>query len=450
MNLQQIHDVITQTLKKHNLEAHFKVLKTIKFEPEIVFSFNIFRMDNPYKDDIKYTLGLQNLMDVLPKKFNCAMRVYIDDSFLGKDGKWSRLYKNLESHRNVELIHFTFPQFKASKVFHDNVFSAIPRIIPVFDWSPKYKKETVIVLDVDYTEGGAQPRLLESLELMQPALRKVDLIFDTYRLDAFLIDTRLKFQYITDNFEFIHRLIMQPTGVSKRLSPEPFIELMDCMIHRCASYQDWLKTFVSGIDCKSKQIGSKELSVCNALNAVQTYGAFVFGLDEFLLNHYILKDILAKKLDFALLTSLPMMHEYHYFLYQYWLQKKITSQFMHAFYKAMLGNDYNPNLQASFEQLDPKVYIKQYKVKRENHFHRFMKDKFAAQYHKKIYDWIRSNQKLIMSSLRVPNVRDYKMYFSLVTRFPFDAFIKPKSLYHVRYTSKKNEYKLDFMAALPV
>ena len=122
-NLVKFHNNISAELKKYKINAEFQIVKNVKYKYKTVFSTCIFRLNNPYKNDLIYTNGFLQLLNALPKFYeDCVIRLYFDNSLLGKDNLWKNFYNKLIKHKHLQLIKYNFNQLKSHPVFHDDLF----------------------------------------------------------------------------------------------------------------------------------------------------------------------------------------------------------------------------------------------------------------------------------------------------------------------------------------
>lgn len=436
-NTIKFHKAVEKNMKNINIEPKFKILKFIDYEPGVIFVGSLFRLQSPYNDDIIYTKGLEQILKTFPKHFaNLCIRIYVDDSILGKDSRWQKFYANLNSYKCVELIHYSFPQFKFNKIFHDNLFGAMIRMIPLFKFTSI--KETIVVIDVDYQDQF--PSIIDFINAGTGLIADDDIpiIFNSYQIETYMDKPRLMLKYIVDKYDFLPRFVAQPIIARKKMDPEPLLKFMECMFVKCRTYMDWVDELNGVLKCEEeKEKSSKQKNVCASVFQLtkSKYGIFMFGIDEFFINVYVLEHLLMNKTSFCIRFNFPAMANYHYFMIKYLFKyRQISPEFLIKMYKYVLQEVATQNIYKNYRTLDKIIFIED----GENGGPACKPpDSDNIKYSKRLYIFLKENIKngSLYKSIHVDRDKMvlYKKYFALLETIDFDEFGIQDAYYLIKY-----------------
>lgn len=331
--------------------------------PKVIVSFCAFRISDPYKDESVYMNGLGLLFDNFSKVMpNAVMRLFYDDSILMKDNKWKLIMEKGKTKDYVQLVHYSFPQFKMKDTFyHIGLFGTILRHFPPFDFIDA--EEITMIDDIDY----ANFRILQDvytrvmvagLNVLKQSSSSVFLL-NSYKIWILIREPRLLIPYITEKYDFSIRVLNRPTICKKKLDKQILINFMLCVLNKCNEYKDWIKTISENINC-DKPAGPSFLSQCNDFKNIEEspVGFFLYGLDEYFLNRYMLGTLLETKQKFIIIYGTPDMTQYHYVIYLKFKEGKMSAQFMKDMYKFLLGRSINndADIHKAFKEVDGIIF----------------------------------------------------------------------------------------------
>ena len=135
-----------------NFETEFNINidNNIKYN---ILSTSFFKMDNHYKNFNIYINGLKNLIQLLNKTENYIMRIFIDENIKND----STIYSLLKSSPKIQIIIFKCLDYQ-NKSFHIDVFGALIRLFPIFDFDNNDAND-VIIIDIDANKDDSQKLL---------------------------------------------------------------------------------------------------------------------------------------------------------------------------------------------------------------------------------------------------------------------------------------------------
>jgi hypothetical protein len=446
--MEKFHSSVTKELKKIGLTAEFEFIKKINYKADLIFVASLFRMNNPYKSDLKYTEGLLDILRVFPRHFkNMCIRLYIDDSILGKDDKWNDFYDKVLKNPHIEIIKYTFKQFKTDKIFHDTVFGTLLRFLPMFNFMNG--TETFIIIDVDY-EGDIMQKVIEDIQLMLKTIKsgKTNMILNTYTTEHFIEIPRLEMRYMIKKYDFIQRLILTPLVFNRKIDKRIFIDFLHCLFIRCNEYVEWIDELIEANKCHDiKDEIIKEKTCGQIFRAKQSKkGIFIFGIDEYFLNKDILEYFIKNKIPFSMHYKFPAIAHYHYFMIKtLYKNNLINKKFLENFYHVIFGKNISNDIYKNFLNLDKKIYF----MKLKNNLMRFdteknINDSESQLYQKKIYNFLKENIENgeLYKNIKAPEKKHflYKAYFSLIKDLPFKTFLNESYVYKITYSKVPNKY----------
>ncbi len=124
-----------------------------KFIPLRVFNQNqeknilstcFFKMGKHYKNFDTYIKGLKRLINLVNSQSKYILKIFIDEHIKNDN----QIYPILKSSKNVYPILFTCPNHTDDSNYHIDVFGALIRLFPIFDFEHN-NSENVIVIDID-------------------------------------------------------------------------------------------------------------------------------------------------------------------------------------------------------------------------------------------------------------------------------------------------------------
>jgi hypothetical protein len=445
MGIAEFHEKVSDELQKIHIESDFKIMKNIKYAPKIVFIIGIFRLEDPYKADDHYKKGLEWILENFPKFFqSLSIRIYFDDSLLLKNDDWHAIYKRLLSSTCVELIKYNFPQFKYNATYHAELFGTVIRLLPIFAFDNI--EETIMTIDADINDYNYYNLVIDLIKKYIEMVHKSEtgILLRAYGIETFMDNTRLEIHELVVKHDFLVRFIMQFVTCSKKIDKNIFLRFMKCMLENCQSNKDWINVLISRTNCnRYDKLGYGEKYLCRHLEEIKSskVGKFMYGIDEFLLNNFVVGSMINSKTGFVINFIFPSMVYYHYFIYgKLFKARKITLPFMQEFYKDVLKERYDDNIDKNFKFLD-KIFYKKKKDYIDDA--PIIYNQQVLEYFKKIYTFLHNaikNGKLMKNISNVTSKeRDYcKRYFHLIEEIPYSTLIAPRGFYEIKYQNKKN------------
>lgn len=445
LRMSNLYENIMLELSFVGIESKFTVIKSprINYTPEIIFIASIFRIKDPYKNDNKYKTGLKWIIDNFPKHFNMALRIFIDDSIMSKDNEWSDLYDSMLKTDFIEIIHYDFPQFKDELGYHNNLFGTVIRTLPIFNFNG-YEDETTISIDVDVSDHRNKNHIINYINrcIQSIKMTKNGLLLNAYGIETYMDNGRLEFKELFDKYEFQMRFIMQYVTCSRKLDYSIFIDFMKHMICKEESYCAWiaeLNIWLSNPKMK-KKMGATQTHILRNIDSRSNKSQFIYGIDEYFLNVYIVGYLLQQHIDFAVDFRYPLMFHYHYFIYNLYKAKGINAAFMIKFYNQVLGNNAVSGVDSiyiNYKILDDIIF-----KPRPDFLVDYTKydifNKISVTYFRKIYNFLRISTisgELFNNIKDVAHMNYYKKYFKLLVDNTFDTFLDTRHIFDAGFNN---------------
>lgn len=370
--IQNFHEKASRALAERGIVAEFEILKCIPYMPRTTFVCALFRLENPYSDDKNYVSGMFRLIKDLPQRFqNFSLRVYLDDSVLGKDDSWRPLYDELFKHEFITVIRYNFPQFKTGTArtarssgtakaagprrfqYHDGLFGTVVRLLPLFRFNKI--QELTVNIDID----GKFDKYLVHMKFVKAVLNgmrvnKNSLILMSYSPILVINDLRHRALHL-GLFDPDPNVRFSMYGVfcARKMDPAYFLDWMECVKGACPLYSRWQSELRRETDCSNET--SRVANLCAQLNRAdqegrQGRGTFYYGIDEFLLT-YLGARLYADRVQFDVLAAVPELLEIHKFIGTF-RNELFAPQFIQRMYDAALGAQSTGDAAADFLVVD--------------------------------------------------------------------------------------------------
>jgi hypothetical protein len=199
----------------------------------------------------------------LPK--NWYIRIHYDDSIFQfkRKGKyiWKTFYQQYKRHPRVQWVKFNCPDFKTGNKFHKNLFGTLPRLYPLF----KNEKNVKMVLLCD-----ADNILTKGFVDEVCAFEKDE------NVGILKFCSRFEISFYQQN-SWNQCFLRMGTFASKIKFP---LVYWDFILHQAKTFQD--KTFQKLLDNLQRQWSNVFPD-----KPIRSYKEFEYGMDEIILNHYI-------------------------------------------------------------------------------------------------------------------------------------------------------------------
>ena len=313
-------------------------------------------MNKPYKNDIKYVNGIYNMLKYYRNnKPEFKFRIYYDDSVLKKDNKWQDMFNMLLQQNDIDLIKYEFKQFKESPVFHDNVFGMMVRFIPLFNFDKT--NEIIVVSDIDFGSGDDVIKNISSSINDNALINKLNkdntVMFVLYGYDSYISKHRLRIDNLIKNYNLYLRAVSPSCYYVYKYKKEIFLDFLDCVYNNCSTYQEWISTTFKHINCNTT-LAPKEISMCKSYITYKK-SVFIFGLDEFFLNYYLMGTLARDKIPMYVHTRLPTPTDYNYLIYELYKENKLNENYIRKMKKYILQNEYKNDIKENFNTIDKKI-----------------------------------------------------------------------------------------------
>jgi hypothetical protein len=280
------HKDVSKYLSKINITCKFFADKHITKTNYTLISVVAFKLKKSYKASRKYSEGLSKIISYMQKNnSNLILRVYYDCSIINTKIEeivniWIPMFQTMHESDNIQLVRYQFDEFLDNEKYHEGLFGTIVRTIPMFDFDGAKDHSLVVCTDIDGISG-----FLKSVQGSTKVNKwNYDMVFGT-RMCLTLSDRHI-FTYL-DKYSFDYRIMAGILYIKKGLPREILKTFLQCMIDDCSIYKDWIKNVLKNT-MKSNKI---EITSSNK---------WVYGIDEFFINRFILIHMLEEKEKIAL------------------------------------------------------------------------------------------------------------------------------------------------------
>jgi hypothetical protein len=339
------HDEIVKCFKKIGLTCKFFANKEITQTNYTLVSSVVFKLKKSYKNSVKYSDGLRKIMNFMKNtKLQIVLRIYYDCSVLStepehkkvNDSVWIPLFKELNDVDNIQLVRYQFNELLNAEKYHEGLFGTIIRLLPMFDFDEFKSTKSVFCVDIEHISGFTKS--VNSIPKIKQW--KYDVFFGT-RLCSHL-DARLKYTCF-DKYGFDYRITACSLYVNVKIPVEIITSFLSCVQTNCDNYKKWVE--------------STRKTQHNPKISITSHYKWVYGIDEYLVNRFMLINLLERKTKIGLFM---LLHTYDKVFYpmQFILDKvskKSTDMWMNLFNK-ILGEYYTNNLKNNIKILDDVLY----------------------------------------------------------------------------------------------
>lgn len=279
--------------------------KTIKYN---ILSTCFFKMGSHYKNFDTYTKGLKKLIKMIDVQSKYILRIFIDEHI--KNDKI--IYSILSSSDKIQIILFKCSNYLNEVNFHIDVFGALVRLFPIFDFDFN-DSLNVIVIDID---------------LNFEDINKLKILMNYETINAEIIGMGM-----------IEKLLIQ------KYRPHFFCGLFG--VFNIKFPKSIIIDFIlEAPNIKNKGIYGKRLK------------PFGYGTDEIFLNEYFLYASNYKNIS-NIKIGILLNYDINWFLYHYkteLLQDMASKTYSNL--KIILGKFYKPNMTSEqmFNTMDKLTY----------------------------------------------------------------------------------------------
>ena len=273
-----------------------------------ILSTSFFKMGSHYKNFDTYVKGLKKLIKLIESQSKYVLKIFIDEHIKADD----EIYPLLLNSDKIHVIMFKCFNYIDNSNYHIDVFGALVRLFPIFDFEFN-DSLNVIVVDVDLNDDD-------------------------------LIKLKILMNYDTENKEIIGMGMIDKLLIYK-YRPHFF----------CGLFGVYNSKFPKSIICDF---------ILNApnINDKGIYGKrlkpFGYGTDELFLNEYFLYIDNYKYID-GIKLGILLNYDINWFMYYYKneLLKDLSSK-TYSYLKRILGKFYKPNMTSEqmFELIDKLTY----------------------------------------------------------------------------------------------
>lgn len=393
--------------------------KLCKFTPLFDINYNkkvnmlsacFFIMENRgYKELNKYTNGLKKINEQITKrKLDYKLRLFIDDSvYSNKD-----LFNQISKLENIQLVLYSCPNFIIRNNYHIGLFGTLVRFFPFFDFANN-DANIVISSDIDDTN-------LSSIFNYIKKLSSHINLSEIYLLKSGELNRSLKYR-----FDFMYKNKLNPYVYALSYASFKRIDhnvIVDYLKHVNADRGNKAYSFHYVVE-NANDIGKGEPNNPNKYG--DELGSFIYGVDEYFLNHVLAQYLIDNKLCNVVRTNWDIFGPLYYVLM---LEKGLTDKeinlinliFQYVYKEAGFELNNKMNISDKFNNLDEKIFIPKYSDNLKNNNE---KDKIRYKLNKIFY----------------------KMFLYLKSN-PNYKFIYPKEFYDLFVDDDRyfGTYKIDF------
>lgn len=295
-------------IKKYleNSICDFELLFDIDYNKKVnILSTCFFKMGAHYKNFNIYVNGLKRLINSIEKQSDYKLRIFIDSHI--KNDK--EIFPLLKASKSVQIVVFKCSNYYKDN-YHIDVFGALVRLFPVFDF-PNNDAKNVITIDIDLNQE------------------------DMKSLMIFL-------KYDTKKAQIVGKGTTQVILVEKKL-PHFFLGL--CGFYNKKYSSNIITDFIiNAHNIKDKGIYGKR---------IKTFG---YGTDELFLNEYfIYKDEVTIKTELGILFD----YDINWFLFYYKPDLLVYEPQLTNKYLNFILEDYkkpNSSIEQMFHSIDKSIY----------------------------------------------------------------------------------------------
>ena len=231
-----------------------------------------------YKPFLKYVNGVQYLSNVMHKKLpGFHLRLFIDDTIYSDEESM----KKLKAIKDIQIVRYSCPNFIVDG-FHRGMFGTLVRLFPMFDFKNNDANH-VIITDIDYVsekEVNTYVFIIKAYVLLKnhKQLEHLYFIFDNFGIGRTARDNDFGMDNYPKNLQTIIPHILAGLFANlKRISSSILIK------------------YLKEIDANNKVHSSYAKNEIHKANNKK----FIYGVDEYFLNHYLLDYIDQRKLEFC-------------------------------------------------------------------------------------------------------------------------------------------------------
>ena len=350
-NCYKLHKEITQVFRENDLYFNFRILTDSIFSKQKVISLTLFRISNPYKNEMIYKKGLKNWLEVMKRNemSGFTLWLYIDKSFFYKDDLYKGLFYNIKHYyKNVIIIMYELKDFKKDKIYHSGLVGTLIRYFPVFNFNFN-EHNFLITSDVDLHYKDIEKKIDYILK-SQDLLKEGDFIFKNYSQTSFVFKGRLMLDDILEKYDFDIRFIAEIV-FGKLIDKSILINFFKCVKRECNVYINWIEEIKKYTYFSDKFTQEEKKQLTSRKDS-----KFIFGIDELFINYYIVSYLFDNKLEFIFYDESKKISDplYYISLFNYLLVEfnVIKKDFLVYLFKYVLEDSYEKdNMEKNFETI---------------------------------------------------------------------------------------------------
>jgi hypothetical protein len=293
-----------------NKICKFTPLFKIDYSKKInIISTVLFKLKTTgYKPFLKYINGVQFLSNVMHKKLpGFHLRLFIDDTIYADVESMNKL----NAIKDIQIVRYSCPNFIVDGN-HRGMFGTLVRLFPIFDFKNNDANH-VMTTDIDYAnekEVNINVFIINTYLLLKKNNKMDNLyfIFDNFGIGKAAADRDLSMDNYSKNLNTIIPHILAGLIVNlKRINPQIFIK------------------YLSEIDANNKVHSTYSKNMKKLHEIYKTNNKkFVYGVDEYFLNNFLLSYIDENKLEFCTRIHYNITDLIYYKLFY---KKKMRSDF---------------------------------------------------------------------------------------------------------------------------
>ena len=338
---------------KNNI-CKFKPLFKINYDHKSdILSTCFFKMiGSGYKDFSIYVKGLIDLNNFITKiKSTYKIRLFIDNSIYND----KHIFNKILSLKNVQPILYSCPNYIINSDYHIGLFGTIVRFFPFFNFENN-DANIVVSADIDGTNINIFEKYLKILRINKASS---NIFNDIYLFRSGPLNRSLRF-----NFDIFYKGKLNPyfyaiSFVSiKRIDKNILINFLK-EVNKENNNIIYSHHYISENNKISKESDLK----------YKSHGKFIYGIDEYFLNTYLLNYIIDNKLCNVVNITWDIYGCLYYVLIN---DKSLTTNQIHLidlifeyiYNKLKLNFNNDESLKEKFDRLDRIIYSEKNKDKK--------------------------------------------------------------------------------------
>lgn len=401
-----------------DLKPLFKI--NFKKKKNIV-SASFFKMSGGgYRNFTEYSDGVLNLAKYIRTQMkDFTLRLFIEKSIYND----KTIMKELNKDKSIELVLYNCPSYIKDKDKHRGVFGTFIRFFPFFNFNNNDAK-TVLISDIDYINYNEVKKKIGNIYNIYKTLNKK-------QVDLFIINNLVGLPPLNNNIlydgKYVHPYCTASKQIiNKKYNKDILLEYFR-IIDKKPNYDLQKKNGENLVQKRKKLMTNFIYDRIDGFNKYpnnrieKSYNKkFIYGIDEYFLNKFLLKYIKKNNLSFGCIIKYKLISNVlKYLEYYYYEPREIDIKIYKIFFNYIFNKIINYkfiNLKNSVDLLYNKLFGKK-KLEEEKRtklimkiyifFIKIYKTKYAKYFNKPFLELIQTPE-----YLGIIEVNKYKFYNS--------------------------------------